>query len=361
MCGICGIYNEKNPKAVKSMLDSIRHRGPDSFGTTLFGNHSLGECGLNIVSSKDESLPLIDKENEIAMLFNGEIYNYREIKQELLRDGYIFTSDTDSEVIIPLYKKYKKDFVKHLKGMFAIVIVDKEQILLARDKFGIKPLYYYHHGEKLIFGSEIKSLLQYPEVPADLDLESLEELMVFGYIFSNDRTLLRDIYQVPPGCLVAFDGNSLAQQSYYQMPAPFYLSNGDLDYNESVRQLSEIFINTFELFHKHGDSEKGIYLSGGVDSTLMAVLSREILEGPVHTYTLYDSEDAPDFNYARKVAKAIGSDHHELFVTPSDYLDELPNFIYHYENIVAGGVFDIQGAAAFQILSKQISKHPKRF
>jgi hypothetical protein len=122
-----------------------------------------------------------------------------------------------------------------------------------------------------------------------------------------------------------------------------------MDYEESVSQLTTTLLKTFELLHKHGDSEKGIYLSGGVDSALMAVLSREILEGPVHTYTLYGSEDAPDFNYARKVAKAIGSEHHELFVTSSDYLNELPNFIYHYENLVAGGVFDIQGGTAFLI------------
>ncbi|MBW1707575.1 MAG: asparagine synthase (glutamine-hydrolyzing) [Deltaproteobacteria bacterium] len=359
MCGICGIYNEKAPKTVKAMLESIRHRGPDSFRTMIFKNHSLGECGLNIVSSKDDTLPLIDEENDIALLFNGEIYNYQEIKDDLIKEGYIFHSDTDSKVIIPLYRKYGKDFVKYLKGMFAIVIIDKEQIILARDKFGIKPLYYYHHGEKLIFGSEIKSLLQYPEVPALLDQKSLEELMVFGYIFSDDRTLLKDIYQVSPGCLIAFDGNKLSEQRYYQIPAPFYLNNGNLDYEEFVKKLSDLLIRTFELFHKHGDLEKGIYLSGGVDSTLMAVLSREILERPIQTYTLYDSEDAPDFNYARKVAEAIGSDHHEIFVTAYDYLHELPNFVYHYENIVAGGIFNIQGAAAFQILSKQISKHHK--
>ncbi|HEA69926.1 MAG TPA: asparagine synthase (glutamine-hydrolyzing) [Desulfobacterales bacterium] len=359
MCGICGIYNEKNLPRVTAMLESIRHRGPDSFRTVVFKNHSLGECGLNIVSHKDDILPLIDEENEIALLLNGEIYNYQEIKNELLKDGCIFTSSTDSEVIIPLYRKYGKDFVKHLKGMFAIVVIDKGQIILARDKFGIKPLFYCQIDEKLIFGSEIKSLLQYPEVPAELDLESLEELMVFGYIFSNDRTLLRDIYQAPPGCLVAFDGNSISSRRYYKVPASFFAGNGDFDYQESVDQLATILLKTFELFHNHGDSEKGIYLSGGVDSTLMAVLSREILETPIQTYTLYDSENAPDFNYARKVSEAIGSDHHEFFVTASDYLHELPNFVYHYENIVGGGVFDIQGAAAFQILSKQISKHHK--
>jgi asparagine synthase (glutamine-hydrolysing) len=359
MCGICGIYNEKNLSAVTAMLESIRHRGPDFFATMLFGNHSLGECWLNIVSNKDDVLPLVDGENKIALLFNGEIYNYQEIKRDLIKDGYIFSSNTDSEIIIPLYKKYKNDFVKHLKGMFAIAIIDQDQILLARDKFGIKPLYYHQIKDKLIFGSEIKSLLQYPEVPGELDQESLEESMIFGYIFSEERTLLKEIYQVPPGYLITFDGNSVSKQRYYQMPAPFYLNNGDMDYEESVSQLTTTLLKTFELLHKHGDSEKGIYLSGGVDSALMAVLSREILEGPVHTYTLYDSEDAPDFNYARKVAKAIGSEHHELFVTSSDYLNELPNFIYHYENLVAGGVFDIQGGIAFQILSKYISRHHK--
>jgi|GEM_PF-425387 len=359
MCGICGIYNEANQGVVAAMLESIRHRGPDSFETTLFAKHSLGECGLNIVSNKDDTLPLIDRENKIALLFNGEIYNYQEIKKDLIKDGYAFSSNTDSEIIIPLYQKYKNDFVKHLKGMFAIVIIEQDQILLARDKFGIKPLYYCQLKNKLVFGSEIKSLLQHQEVPAKIDQESLEELMVFGYIFSEERTLLKEIYQVPPGYFVTFDGNSVSEQRYYQMPAPFYLNNSEMDYDESVSKLTTTLLNTFELFHKHGDLEKGIYLSGGVDSTLMAVLSREILDRPVKTYSLYDSENARDFNYARKVAKAIGADHHEFFVTADDYLKELPDFVYHYENLVAGGVFDIQGAAAFQILSKHISKYHK--
>jgi len=357
MCGICGIYNEKAPKTVKTMLESIRHRGPDSFRTMIFKNHSLGECGLNIVSSEDDTLPLIAEENEIALLFNGEIYNYQEIKDELVKEGYIFTTSTDSEVIIPLYIKYGKDFVKHLKGMFAIVIIDKDQIILARDKFGIKPLYYYQTGDRLIFGSEIKALLQYPDVPAELDLESLEELMVFGYVFSPERTLLKDIHQVPPGSVVVFDGKSVSKRKYYQIPAPFYRDNGNIDYEDSVRQLIARLIRTFELFHDHGDQEKGIYLSGGLDSTLMAVLSKEILNRPIHTYTLYASEDAPDFSYARKVAGAIGSEHHEFLITHEDYFRELPHFVYHYENLIAGGVFDIQGGIAFQILSRHISKH----
>jgi len=359
MCGICGIYNEKNLRAVTAMLEAIRHRGPDSFSTMLFEGHSLGECNLNIVSNGEDSLPLTDSKNRIALLFNGEIYNYQEIKDDLLKDGCVFTSNADSEVIIPLYKKYKTDFVKHLKGMFAIVIIDQDQILLARDKFGIKPLYYYQADERLIFGSEMKALLQHPDVPAELDIDALEELTVFGYVFSEELTSLKAIRQVPAGTLISFDGRSISKQTYYRIPQAYYLNNGNKDYRESVNRLTDILFKTFTSFHKHGNYEKGIYLSGGLDSTLMAILSHEILGKPIKTYTLYDSEKAPDFNYARKVSKAIGSEHHEFFVTTSDYLNELPSFIYHYESVVAGGVFDIQGALAFQILSKHISEHHK--
>lgn len=359
MCGICGIYNEKAPETVKTMLESIRHRGPDSFKTMIFKNHSFGECGLNIVSSKEDTLPLMDEENEIALLFNGEIYNYLEIKKELSKEGHVFTSNTDSEVIIPLYRKYGKDFVKHLKGMFAIVIIDKERIILARDKFGIKPLFYCQLHEKLVFGSEIKALLQHPDVPAELNFESLEELMVFGYVFSPDRTLLKDICQVPPGSVVIFNGDRISKYRYYQIPAPFYQNNGDIAYEDSVRELTARLIKTFESFHEHGEQEKGIYLSGGLDSTLMAILSKELSDKPIHTYTLYDSEDAPDLNYARRVAKATGSEHHEFLVTPEDYFKVLPHFVWRYENLMAGGAFDIQGGIAFQILSKHISNFHK--
>ena len=228
MCGICGIYNERNLKTVTNMLESIRHRGPDSFTPALFGNHSLGECGLNIISSKKDSLPLIDEKDRIALLFNGEIYNYRELRDELTKDGYLFGSDTDSEVIISSYKKYGEDFVRHLKGMFAIAIIDKDKLLLTRDKFGIKPLYYYHKKDKVVFGSEIKSLLQHNDVPSELDGKSLDELVVFGYMLSKDLTLLKDIYQVPPGHTIIFKNNDMILKNYHEMPLLFILMDKGL-------------------------------------------------------------------------------------------------------------------------------------
>lgn len=359
MCGICGIYNEKNLNTVTNMLESIRHRGPDSFTPALFENHSLGECGLNIVSDKKDTLPLIDKKDRIALLFNGEIYNYREVRDKLVKDGYIFNSDADSEVIISSYKKYGEDFVKHLKGMFAIAIIDKDKLLLTRDKFGIKPLYYYHKNGRVIFGSEIKSLLQHSDIPAELDCKSLDELVVFGYIVSKKRTLLKDIYQVPPGHSIIFNGKDPVRKRYYDMPSAFY-SNGQREkYTQLVTKTKDCLLNTISLFHNHGKDSKGIYLSGGIDSSLMTILSKELLGIPIKTFTLYDSESAKDYYYAKKVAKSVGTAHREFKVTVEDYFEELPKFVYHYENIVAGGVFDIQGSVAFQILSKYISQSVK--
>lgn len=359
MCGFCGIYNERKEDLLNKMLFSIRNRGPDTFTTILFENHTLGECGLKIVSKENDVLPLIDSKNNIALLFNGEIYNFGKIKQELLEDGYEFTSDTDSEVIIPLYLKYGSEFVKHIKGMYAIVIVKKDEILLVRDRFGIKPLFYYRYGDKLFFGSEIKTLLCHPDVPAKLDTDALEEISVFGYVFSEERTPLESVCQVEPGSIVRFNGRDLLKNKYYKAQFSFYSNNGAVKYQESVENLNELLINTFSRILKHGRHETGFYLSGGLDSTMMAVLSTEILNKKIKTYTLYDSEDAPDLEYARKVSAAIGSEHKEFRVCAEDYLTELPNFIYRYENIMAGGVFDIQGALAFQILSKHISKHHK--
>lgn len=358
MCGICGIYNERNVEAVTAMLESISHRGPDSSVTKLFRNSSLGECGLNIVGDKKDFPPLIDENDQIALLFNGEIYNYRELRDELKMDGYVFTSDTDSEVVMTAYKKYGKDFVKYLKGMFAIVIMDKDKLLLARDKFGIKPLYYYSKNGKVIFGSEIKSLLQHHHVPAELDCAALDEVVVFGYVFSEERTLFKDIFQIPPGHFIIFQKDGSLKEKYYDMPKAFYSNGEKRDYDRIVSETGNCLRDTISLFHKHGNDPKGIYLSGGLDSTLMAVLSTE-LNTPVKTFTLYDSESAKDFFYARKVAHALGTDHHEFKVSVEDYLEELPKFVYHYENIIAGGVFDMQGSVAFQILSKHVSQFVK--
>ena len=358
MCGICGIYNERNEKRVTAMLSSIRHRGPDSFTTTLFENHSIGECGLHIVSTKDDVLPLIDEKDSIALLFNGEIYNYKEIKKELLQDGYMFKhkSNSDSDVIIPLYLKYGVDFVRHLKGMFAIALVKSDEIILARDRFGIKPLFYYRSGERLIFGSEIKALLQHPDVPARIDIDALQELTVFGYVFSEEQTSLLNINQVVPGTIVRFNGQEFLKQRYYHSPPPFYSARSEENYHEAIGQLDEVLNGTFTTLLNHGGHDTGVYLSGGIDSTMMAVLSTEILSKPIKTYTLYDRQDAPDLKYARKVSAAIGSEHSEFQVGIQDYLDELPHFIYHYENIMAGGVFDIQGSLSFQIISRHISR-----
>jgi asparagine synthase (glutamine-hydrolysing) len=358
MCGICGIYNEKNKEVITDMLNAIRHRGPDSFNVLLHNNSSLAECGLNIVSGEKDKRPLTN-ESGIVLLFNGEIYNYRLLRENLKKEGYSFKSDTDSEVILKLYEHYKEEFVEHLKGMYAIAILDGNKLILARDKFGIKPLFYFQNNSKLIFGSELKSVLQHPEVPAEIDESSLQELFIFGYFLSEGRTILNNINQIPPGHILTFEGNKMQKRRYYDMPLAFYSNGRQENYSQIVSEISNSLLNTISMFHQHGRHPKGIYLSGGIDSSLMAVLSKEVLNDSIQTFTLYDSKSAKDYSYAKKVAKAIGANHHEFEVTLDDYFKELPHFIHHYENIVAGGVFDIQGSVAFQILSKHISDHVK--
>lgn len=358
MCGICGIYNERNKEVINDMLNAIRHRGPDSFNIVLKNNASLGECGLNIVSGKDDKLPLIN-ESGVVLLFNGEIYNYKILREELKKKGYSFESDADSEIILKLYGLYKESFVEHLKGMYAIAILDGNKLILARDKFGIKPLFYFQNNDKVIFGSEIKSLLQHPAVPAEIDESSFQELIIFGYFLSKGRTILKNINQVPPGHIFTFEGNQVQKRKYYDMPSAFYSNGQKINYSQIVSEVTNSLFNTISMFHQHGKYTKGIYLSGGIDSSLIAVLSKEVLDAPLQTFTLYDSKSAKDYSYARKVAEAIGAEHHEFEVTADDYFRELPHFIHHYENIVAGGVFDIQGSVAFQILSRHISDYVK--
>ncbi len=357
MCGICGIYNERNEGLVVEMLDAIRHRGPDSFKTLIFANHSMGECGLNIVSTRPDVYPHVDGKADIALLFNGEIYNYKDIQRDILNGEDVPAPMADSDVILPLYTRYGEGFARYLKGMFATAIVDHDRIVLARDKFGIKPLYYCWRGDRLIFGSEIKALLRHPDVPADLDLDALDEILVFGYIFSPEKTPLKHVRQVPPGVVLTFDGHRITTHSYCHIPQPFYANGRGLKYLDAVELLRAALVKTLGVFQNHDAHPKGIYLSGGLDSTLMAVLGTEVDGVPVKTYTLYDSPDAPDLISAREVARAIGSEHTEILVEQEDYLRELPHFVYHYENLVAGGVFDIQGGMAFQILSRHISEY----
>jgi asparagine synthase (glutamine-hydrolysing) len=360
MCGITGIWNQSDEAIVAKMARTVAHRGPDGLDSLTIANSSLGASRLAIMGEPDASAIFYDPETKIAVLLNGEIYNIEALRQDLTAAGCVFHTELESEVISQLYRYRGLDFAVQLQGMFAIAILDGNQLILARDRFGIKPLYYAKIGQRVLFGSEIKAILAHPEFKAKLYLPAVEETNVFGYIYSPDRTSFDGITQVEPGTVVAFCEDKQICKSFWQAPqASYFNPMCHTDFPDAVSRLRNLIIKTVDLLISHGDHTVGIYLSGGLDSTTLVLVARAILGYPVTTFTLAAASETADLLAAREVAKKLGTRHIERRVAVDDYFNRLKHFVRHYEAIVAGGVFDIHGGVAFHLLSETISEYVK--
>jgi asparagine synthase (glutamine-hydrolysing) len=354
MCGICGIVGHPDKHLVARMLDAIRHRGPDSFDVTATPHGAFGGCRLAIVGDHATTLPFWEGDTGSTVLFNGEIYNYREIAK-LLELAAVNEADAESHVLARVLDRYGPEGVGRLKGMFAFAVCRNERLILGRDRLGIKPMFYTLIGADVLFGSEIKALLRHPGCSVALDEEVLDEIAVFGYIASKTRTAFSGIRQVPPGCVVCFEQGAGVVQRYWTPPVAFHAAR-EPDLHELSTELFQVLRTSCEQVLRHDRHQKAFYLSGGVDSSLLASLAADLTSGPLKTLTLADAGDSPDLLAARSVANAIGSDHSEIRVGLEDYLRELPLFVRHYESPIAGGAFDLHGGMAFQILSRRVSE-----
>lgn len=352
MCGISGLFGSNSVSIAHAMTAAISHRGPDAFELKAVGRHALGSARLAIEGGARAAQPSVI--DGIGIVFNGEIYNYNSCNNAGL------SATSEIEVIRYLYNKYASEFPHYLRGMFAIALIDDKanKVVLARDPIGIKPLYYTVLGNRLAFASEIKALLQLDEVTPELDVEALEGLMTFGYVFQQERTLFRSIYQVPPGHTVTYDSNNLVVEKFYDMPAARF--GGDsipcFRNEETAEVVRKHLVEALSAQLAHGRQKKAFYLSGGVDSSFMTSLAAAELSYNAAAYTLADDESSDDLQYARKVARSLGIEHREVLVDLQSYLKFLPDYIHHFEHVVAGGVFDIHGGLAFHILSAEISK-----
>lgn len=351
MCGITGFFGHTSETIVRNMTAAIAHRGPDAFEVKTVGRHVLGSARLAIEGGSEATQPFVA--DGLGIVFNGEIYNYASIGTTKA------SAASEIEAIRHLYRKHASLFPHHLRGMFAIAIIDDDanKVVLARDPLGIKPLYYTVMGNRLVFASEIKAILQFQEFTPELDIEELEGLMTFGYVFQQDSTLFRNINQVPPGHTITFDGDSLVIEKFYDIPAARF-KEGSVFYSKekTAKIVRNHLIAALSAQLAHGRQKKAFYLSGGVDSSFMISLAAAELSYDTVAYTLADDESSDDLQYARKVASSLGIEHREVSVDLETYLKFLPDYIHHFENVVAGGVFDVHGGLAFHILSAEISK-----
>lgn len=355
MCGICGIYGEANEPVVKEMLDTIRHRGPDAFEVLVTDRHSLGATRLALVAREEGHQPHRFERDSLVVLLNGEVYNYRELGANL--PNLIRGPCSEVEVIGALYREYGPQAIPMLKGMFALAILDSDRLILARDRFGIKPLFYCQAGKTLLFASEVKALLRHPRVTPVLNTGALDQTAVFGFICSPEETPFEGIYQIPPGTIMTVTPDSISRETFYTIPPARYGNGSPISFSAAADRLEEMMSDSMARLMGHGQDRKGLYLSGGIDSSLLTVLASRASRDPLLTFTLHDSAESPDLEAARRVARAVGSDHFEFEIDVDDYLNELPHYIYHYENLVAGGVFDLHGGVAFHLLSRRVADH----
>jgi len=331
MCGICG-FNWEDKALVKSMADAILHRGPDGHGYYVDKNISLGHRRLSIIDlSARGKQPMYNQDGSICIVFNGEIYNYKEIKQKL-ENKYKFFSETDTEAIIHAYEEYGEDCLQYLNGMFAFAIWDsrKKSLFLARDRIGIKPLYYYFKDGKFIFGSEIKAILEYP-ISREVNISSLYQFLTFSYI-PYPATLFKDIYKLPPAHYIVLKDNKLKIKKYW-----------DIAYNEINKPLSYY---TEELFNRFRNSVEmqlmsdvplGAYLSGGLDSSSIVAMMSSLMDRPVTTFSVgFESDEViNELYYAKKVADKLNTNHNEIIVNPDDAIKILPKIIWHLDEPIA--------------------------
>ena len=333
MCGITGVMQFKGarvePETLRQMCAAMVHRGPDDEGIYTTGAIGIGMRRLSIVDLATGHQPLSNEDGTVWIVFNGEIYNHAALREKLQALGHRYSTQSDTETIVHLYEEYGADCVQHLRGMFAFAIWDsrRQRLFIARDRLGIKPLYYQLTPQQMAFGSEIKVVLACPGNGARLDRAVLPEYLAFGYL-SGEQTFYSGIRKLMPGHWMEVDPSGQVRiERYWDLPVtqnePY---RPESYYIQTYREMLEQAVSS----HLMSDVPLGVFLSGGVDSSAVAALMTKIRRAPVETFSVGYTEDAySELPYARIVAKHLNSLHHEVLVSQQDFFDTLPKLIWH--------------------------------
>lgn len=334
MCGIVGIIDRDKPadlKLLEQMRDTMPYRGPDDNGlwTNNSQNVALAHLRLSILDPTPAGhQPRIEQSGMHAITYNGEVYNYIEVREKLITLGYEFETGTDTEVILKAYIEYGRDCLKYFNGMFVFAIWDEQkcETFLARDRLGIKPLYYYVHGSKIYFASETKAILKALENKPELNVELIDKYMSFGYIPGED-TLHRGLKRLLPGHSMVIDqGNHIDITQYWDL---HFKEEQDKGFDHYLIETQALLNNSIDL-RLRSDVPLGIFLSGGVDSSAVVGLLAERVDEPLKTFSIaYDFGDKFDeTKYAQMVAKKFNTEHHEIKISPQQFKEFIPEFIH---------------------------------
>jgi len=330
MCGICGVlYTEKdryvNRSVVSEMCDTITHRGPDDVGIWVDKNVGMGMRRLSIIDLNTGKQPISNEDDTVWIVFNGEIYNHLELRRDLIAHGHKFKTMTDTEAILHAYEEYGEDCASKLNGMFAFAIYDlrANKLFIARDRIGIKPLYYYYDHNKLIFGSELKAILKADEIPKRIDLQALDNFLTFEYI-PAPLSILQDVKKLLPGHSLTLSNNGLKIKKYWELN---FSLNGMVE-GEIKQNIRELLADSVKI-RLMSDVPLGAFLSGGIDSSSIVALMSQVMEQPVKTFSIgFEDSTYNELNYARLIAKTFNTEHHEFIIKPNAV--ELTENLIHF-------------------------------
>ena len=326
MCGFCGFTGEVENKeqVIENMMEKIVYRGPDSKGSHVDSDIALGFRRLSIIDLADGTQPIYNEDGTKVIVFNGEIYNYQGIREDLISKGHIFKTKTDTEVILHGYEEYGPEVLNKFRGMFGIAIWDlvSKELFIARDFFGIKPMYYTQVGNDLIFGSEIKCILTHPNVKKELNESALQNYLSFQYGVPND-TFFKDIYCLQPGHYLKFKDGKLEITRYWK---PDFKIDESWEEDKLVEKIDEVFKDSVEA-HKISDVEVGCFLSSGVDSSYVATQFKGQKSFTVgFNYNKYNEID-----YAKELAEEIGQDHYFKRIEDDEFWEIVPKVQYYMD------------------------------
>src|SRR3954469_18647139 len=338
MCGISGFVEspastspftlDESRALVHRMCDVIRHRGPDDEGIWVDEGVALGMRRLSIIDLSTGHQPIHNEDETVWIVFNGEIYNFPELRRELEAAGHRFYTNTDTEAIVHAYEQWGTAAIQRLRGMFGLAIWDRrtKSLLVARDRAGIKPMYYADVNGRLYFGSEMKSLLEAPDLPRELDPDALDHYLSFLYT-PRDGSIFRSVRKLPPGHLMTWRNGTLKVEQYWQLSAEENFRGSERD---AVAQLRRVLTDAVRC-HLISDVPLGAFLSGGIDSSLVVGLMSEVSGSRVKTFSIgFDEPEFDELEPARRVASHFGTDHHELVVKP-DAVSILDRLIAHFD------------------------------
>lgn len=329
MCGFAG-YITENGKAPEykdnliKMMNSIKHRGPDDEGTHIDDMAGMGFRRLSIIGITNGKQPMYNEDESIVVTFNGEIYNYQTIKEELIKKGHIFKTDADTEVLVHGYEEYGKDLLQKLRGMYAFAIWDikKKEMFMARDIFGIKPLFYTQTDKDFVFGSEIKAILKFPTVKKDLNEEALESYLSFQYSILKE-TFFKGIYRLPPAHCLTWKDGKVTVERYWE---PVFDTDDNITFDEAVKMTNDVMKNSIEA-HKISDTEVGGFLSGGVDSSY--IVARSNLD---KTFSVgFDYPKCNEIPLAKTLSDYVGVKNTSKLISTEEFFTEFPKIMNHVD------------------------------